>query len=102
MAALTAFFAGIAETSAQPTPPPETDAQRELMQAETERWLRGYYALAQSPLSADDVDIYTAFWNTEVGAAVDDALFEAFGTSYATLSFGLGQAAGRLLPQNDL
>ncbi|MEP1352979.1 MAG: DUF2059 domain-containing protein [Tateyamaria sp.] len=102
MTAQTAFFAGIAETSAQFMPPPETDEQRALMQAETERWLRGYYALAQSPLSEDDVAIYTAFWNTEVAMALDDVLFEAFANSYATLSFGLGQAAGRLLPQNDL
>lgn len=102
MAAQSAFFAGMAATSTQPAPPPETDAQRELMMAETERWLRGYYALAQSPLSPDDVAIYTAFWDTDVATALDDALFEAFGTSYATLSFGLGQAAGRLLPQNEL
>ena len=102
MTAQIAFFAGIAETSAQTAPPPETDEQRAMMQAETERWLRGYYALAQSPLSADDVAIYTAFWETDVAREVDDVLFEAFGSSYATLSFGLGQAAGRLLPQNDL
>ncbi|WP_108837940.1 DUF2059 domain-containing protein [Tateyamaria sp. Alg231-49] len=102
MKAQTAFFAGIAETSPQIVPPPETEEQRALMQAETERWLRGYYALAQSPLSEDDVAIYTAFWNTEVAMALDDVLFEAFANSYATLSFGLGQAAGRLLPQNDL
>lgn len=102
MMAQMAFFAGIAETSLQSAPPPETDEQRAMMQAETELWLRGYYALAQSPLSADDVAVYTAFWDTEVAAALDNALFDAFGASYATLSFGLGQAAGRLLPQNDL
>ncbi|MFL4471159.1 DUF2059 domain-containing protein [Tateyamaria armeniaca] len=102
MAAQVAFFAGMAETSNQNDPLPDTEAQRALILAETERWLRGYYALAQSPLSADDVAIYTAFWETEVATALDDALFDAFGNSYATLSFGLGQAAGRLLPQNDL
>lgn len=97
-----AFFAGLAATSPAAPPPPDVEAQRALIRVETESWLRGYYALAQSPLSADDVAIYTAFWDTDVAEAVDDALFEAFATSYATLSFGLGQAAGRLLPQNDL
>jgi len=102
MTAQTAFFAGMAETSPQFVAPPETDEQRAVMQVETERWLRGYYALAQSPLSEDDVAIYTAFWDTEVAMEIDDVLFDAFATSYATLSFGLGQAAGHLLPQNDL
>ncbi|WP_299731849.1 DUF2059 domain-containing protein [uncultured Tateyamaria sp.] len=97
-----AFFAGIAATAPQAAPVPDSDAQRALIRVDTERWLRGYYALAQSPLNEDDVAIYTAFWDTEVATELDDALFAAFGTSYSTLSFGLGQAAGRLLPQNDL
>lgn len=101
MGARIAFFEGLARvTGGDDTP--DLEAQRDSVRAETESWLRGYTALAQSPLSADEVAIYTAFWDTEVGAAVDDALFEAFGTSYATLSYGLGQAVGRLLPQNDL
>ena len=100
--AQTAFFAGLADVTGRANETPDVEAQRDTVTAETERWLRGYYALAQSPLSADDVAIYTAFWDTDVGRALDDVLFEAFGTSYSTLSFGLGQTAGRLLPQNDL
>lgn len=102
IAAQTAFFDGMALTTGQAPPAPDEDTQRALLRGETESWLRGYYALAQSPLSADDVAIYTAFWETDVAMALDDALFGAFANSYATLSFGLGQAAGRLLPQNDL
>lgn len=97
-----AFFAGMAATAPDIAQPPDTEGQRAMVRIETERWLRGYYALAQSPLSADDVAVYTAFWETDVARAVDDALFAAFAESYATLSFGMGQAAGRLLPQNDL
>lgn len=101
MDARIAFVAGMAEvTGNQDTP--DFEAQRDAVHAETESWLRGYYALAQSPLSADDVAIYTAFWETDVGQAVDDALFDAFGSSYSSLSFALGQAVGRLLPQNEL
>jgi len=102
MAAQEAFYAGLAMSSGQTDSTPDPATQRALIMAETESWLRGYYALAQSPLSADEVAIYTAFWDTEIATALDDALFEAFGTSYASLSFGLGQAAGHLLPQNDL
>lgn len=99
--ARTAFFEGMAMT-APGFDAPDIEALRDTVAAQTERWLRGYYALAHSPLSADDVAIYTAFWNTDVGQALDDALFDTFGDSYATLSFGLGQMVGRLLPQNDL
>ena len=102
MTAQAAFFDGLLTATGQGDTAPDLDAQRDAIVAETESWLRGYYALAQSPLSADDIAIYTAFWKTDVGQALDDALFSAFADSYATLSFGLGQAAGRLLPQNDL
>ncbi|MEO0403074.1 MAG: hypothetical protein AAF214_11920 [Pseudomonadota bacterium] len=100
--AQTAFFAGLVETSGRADVAPDIQEQRSTIMAETESWLRGYYALIQSPLSADEVAIYTAFWDTDVGKALDDAMFAAFGASYASLSYGLGQAAGRLLPQNEL
>ncbi|MEP1965119.1 DUF2059 domain-containing protein [Tateyamaria sp.] len=101
MQARIAFVDGMAAVTG-PQDTPDFDAQRDAVRAETESWLRGYYALAQSPLSADDIAIYTAFWETDVGQAVDAAVFEAFGASYTTLSFALGQAVGRLLPQNEL
>ena len=102
LAAQAAFFDGLASTASRAVPVPDIEAQRENVVAETESWLRGYYALAQSPLGTDEVAIYNAFWDTDVGQALDDALFEAFGASYASLSYGLGQAAGRRLPQNEL
>ncbi len=102
MAAQMAFFDGLAATSAGPGDAPDLEGLRDSLRADTESWLRGYYALAQSPLSGDDVAIYTAFWDTDVGRALDNALFDAFSASYVALSYGLGQAAGRLLPQNEL
>lgn len=101
IAARVAFFEGMALTAPQ-IELPDVEAQRDDVRARTESWLRGYYALAQSPLTADDVAIYTAFWETEVGDAVNAALIGTFTDSYVTLSFGLGQMVGRLLPQNDL
>lgn len=96
-----AFYDGLIATSGQGDAP-DADAARARVLGDTEAWLRGYYALIHSALTADEIAIYRAFWDTEVGRAVDDALFAAFGDSYTTLSFGLGQAAGRLLPQSEL
>ncbi|KIC48792.1 DUF2059 domain-containing protein [Tateyamaria sp. ANG-S1] len=102
VAAQAAFLDGLAEASGQAGDVPDMDGLRARILVDTESWLRGYNALVQSALSADDIAIYTSFWETEVGNAVDDALFLAFGQSYTTLSFALGQAAGRLVPQNEL
>jgi len=102
VAAQAAFFDGLVEASGQSPDALDMDALRLSILEETESWLRGYNALVQSALTEDEIAIYTAFWDTEVGAAVDDALFAAFGQSYTTLSYALGQAAGRLVPQNEL
>lgn len=102
VAAQAAFLDGLAEASGRLDDAPDMDRLRAQILADTESWLRGYNALVQSAMTEDEIAIYTAFWDTEVGKAVDDALFRAFGQSYTTLSYGLGQAAGRLLPQNEL
>lgn len=102
LSAQEAFFAGLSEADTQQGDAPDLEARRDGIRASSESWLRGYYALAHSPLSEDEVAVYTAFWDTDVGRALDDALFDAFSESYVTLSFALGQAAGRLLPQNEL
>ena len=102
VAAQDAFFAGLIASGAGPDTAPNTESQRAAIERSTEEWLRGYYALAQSPLSADDRAIYSAFWDTEVGEALDEVLYTGFGASYTALSFALGQAAGRLAPQNEL
>ena len=97
-----AFMQGMIDASGRATDPPDLDRLRARILIETEDWLRGYNALIQSALNQDDIDVYLAFWDTNVGTAVDDALFQAFGQTYSTLSYALGQAAGRLLPQNEL
>lgn len=102
VSAQAAFLDGLVEASGSTEDAPDMDQLRARIQVDTESWLRGYNALVQSAMTEDDIAIYTAFWETDVGAAVDDALFLAFGQSYTTLSYALGQAAGRLLPQNEL
>ncbi len=102
LAAQVAFLQGFSETSDEAQDAPDMDQLRAHILIDTESWLRGYSALVQSAMTGDEIDVYTAFWDTEVGAAVDDALFAAFGQSYTTLSYALGQAAGHLAPQNEL
>ncbi|WP_299041936.1 DUF2059 domain-containing protein [uncultured Tateyamaria sp.] len=102
VAAQAAFLDGLADASGSTDAQPNLDRLRARILTDTESWLRGYNALVQSAMTEDDIAIYTAFWDTEVGQAVDNALFLGFGQSYTTLSYALGQAAGRLLPQNEL
>ncbi|WP_223428374.1 hypothetical protein [Tateyamaria pelophila] len=102
VSAQNAFFDGFAQSTRSPMPAPDAEDLRDGIAAETETWLLGYYALTLSALSDEDIDIYSDFWRTEVGAAVDDAIFEAFGDSYTTLSFALGQAVGLLMPADEL
>lgn len=96
------FLEGMIDASGRSEDLPDMDQLRARIRTDTESWLRGYNALIQSALSEDDIAVYIAFWETDVGAAVDDALFQSFGQTYTTLSYALGQAAGRLMPQNEL
>jgi hypothetical protein len=102
IAAQTAFFEGMAATITSAFAPPDIEEQRPNIMQDTRIWLTGYYALVQSALSDSDIETYTDFWRTEVGATLDDTLFEVFGQSYIALSYGLGQAVGRLIPPSEL
>jgi hypothetical protein len=100
--AQTAFFAGMSETLGNANSQPDIEGQRPMISGETESWLKGYYVLIQSALEEGDLQSYSDFWRTAVGRAVDDAVFEVFADNYTSLSYGLGQAAGRLLPPREL
>lgn len=102
IASQTAFFEGLATAAGQSDMAPDIEGQRGQMAEESRAWLTGYYMLVASALEENDLDTYIAFWETDVGRAVDDALYEAFEDSYVDLSFALGQLVGRLLPQNEL
>lgn len=102
VAAQNAFYKGFAAISEEQDAAPDIESQRPLIKEETSAWVTGYYVLVASALSDQDLDRYITFWETDVGVALDTAMNEAFEASYMTLSFGLGQAIGRLLPQNEL
>lgn len=96
-----AFWAGVAAT-APDFDVPDMDAQREGITTRSRDWVTGYYMLVASAFEEDDLATYTAFWDTEVGEAWDNAVSEALEEMYTELSFATGQAVGRLLPQNEL
>ena len=96
-----AFYDGVL-AAAPGLDTPDIEAERAIIAEETRAWITGYYMLVDSAVAENDLDTYAAFWETDVGQAVDAALAEAFQDSYVTLSYGLGQLVGRLLPQNDL
>mmetsp|Transcript_23869 Transcript_23869/g.43247 ORF Transcript_23869/g.43247 Transcript_23869/m.43247 type:complete len:259 (-) Transcript_23869:3464-4240(-) len=102
MDARAAFFDGMAETVPTPFDMPDIEAQRGAVRAATDAWLKGYYALVLSALTPEETRTYTDFWNTEIGGALDEAVSEVFGQSYVALSFGLGQAVGRLMLPDEL
>lgn len=102
VSAQAAFFDGFAQSTDSTLPAPGMEELRAGIATETEAWLKGYYTLIQSALSDEDIDTYSNFWRTDIGAAVDDAVFKVFGESYTNLSFALGQTVGLLAPANEL
>ncbi|MEO0668177.1 MAG: DUF2059 domain-containing protein [Pseudomonadota bacterium] len=101
MAARTAFYDGFL-AAAPSTDAPDIEGQRGTVAEDTRTWITGYYMLVASAMEDDDLDTYTAFWETDVAQRVDAALSDAFEQSYVSLSYGMGQIVGRLMPQNDL
>lgn len=102
VAAQIAFFEGLVAAGGLSDQAPDVDGRRGIISEDTRAWLTGYYMLVASVIEPNDLDTYIAFWETDVGRAVDEALYVAFEEAYVALSFGLGQAVGRLLPQNEL
>lgn len=77
-------------------------AQEPGIRAEIEEWLFAYLALAYGPLEDADLDVYTAFFETAEGKALNTARFAAFHEMFETLSRDLGRAAGALLEGEEL
>lgn len=95
------FFSGM-QSAAPGAPAPDIEGQRGQVTERTRAWITGYYMLVASALEEHDLSTYSAFWETDVGQALDEALFVAFEALYVDLSFALGQMVGRLMPQNEL
>ncbi|MEL7100702.1 MAG: hypothetical protein AAGM84_17890 [Pseudomonadota bacterium] len=72
------------------------------MDEDTRAWLAGFFTLAYSPLDRAELEVLTAFWESDVGLAFSDALFEAFDTAYAERWFAMGRAAALFLSSEDI
>ena len=94
-----AFYQGLSDGGAFPTPMSESDILRDVwtqepaVRTDTADWLMAYLGLAYQPLSDADLDAYIEFSLTPAGRAVNRAQFVAFDRVFANISRRLGMAA---------
>jgi hypothetical protein len=74
----------------------EVWGQEPELRRDTIEWLYSFQLSAYSGLSDADIEAYTAFSETEAGAALNAALFAAFDTVFNQLSFRAGRRGGGL------
>lgn len=80
----------------------EVWSQEEEIRADLEEWLYSFLALAYHPLSEAELDGYIAMSRTAAGGALNRALFAGFNEMFETLSYELGNEAGRVLRAQDI
>lgn len=68
----------------------------------TSEWVYGFLLLAYDPVSATDLEKYTAFSASDTGVALNGALFAAFDDMFDAISFALGREAARVMAGQDL
>ena len=94
-----AFYQGLSDGGAFPTPMSERDILRDVwtqeptVRTDTADWLMAYLGLAYQPLSDADLDAYIEFSLTPAGRAVNRAQFTAFDQVFVDISRRLGLAA---------
>jgi hypothetical protein len=102
-----AFYRGLSDGGAF-----EVEIPEELMLAEvwgqepelrrdTIEWLYSFQLSAYAGLSDADIEAYTALSETQAGAALNAALFEAFDRVFNQLSYELGVAAAGFIVGED-
>mgnify|MGYP000008785445 FL=1 len=67
-----------------------------------EAWLSGYLCAAYGDVARDDLAAYTAFSESDAGAALNAALFDGYGALYKDLSYALGLAVSVQILGEDL
>jgi hypothetical protein len=108
MNASLAFYKGMAEGGAMAADMSERDmldlvwSQEPDVRAETETWVYAYLATSYAPLDDDALARYVAFYATEPGRDLNQALFAAFDAVFTDVSHELGRAAALQLVSQDL
>jgi hypothetical protein len=80
----------------------EVWGQESEIRKDTSEWLFGFLIMAYQPLSDEDLNAYLTFSRTDVGKALNTALFAGFDRLYVDISYGLGRAVALELAGSDL
>lgn len=103
-----AFFTGLQDGGALPPGMTEDQiladvwAQEPDIRTNTTEWVYAFLLLAYQPLSASDLQTFTAFSETDAGQQMNRALFEAFDRMFLDISRALGEAAAEELTTQEL
>jgi len=103
-----AFYSGLQDGGALPPGMTEDQiladvwAQEPDIRDNTTEWVYAFLMLAYQPLSAADLETFTAFSETETGQRMNRALFEAFDRMFLEISRSLGEAAAEELTTQEL
>lgn len=103
-----AFYLGLIDGGAMPpgmTPDVALDdvwSREAEIRANTTEWVYAFLLMAYQPLDDADLQAYIAFSETEAGASLNDALFQAFSAMFDEMSRGLGLAASRFMLTQEL
>lgn len=94
--------AGIGQNLAQADILADIWTQEPSIRLDTERWLYSYLNMAYQPLTDDELQVYTDFYQSPAGQALNHAIFVAFDEMFETINLGLGRAAAEFLGGQDL
>lgn len=72
------------------------------LRLDAERWLYGYFLLAQQPLPLEDLEAYVAFARSPTGEALNAALFKGYESVFTDIAYGLGRAVALNAAGNDI
>ncbi|MHA6325905.1 DUF2059 domain-containing protein [Roseivivax sp. CAU 1753] len=76
--------------------------QEEATRRDTEEWVYGYLMMAYGPLTDAELETYVTLSESEVGRALNRALFAGFGQMYDDISYALGLGAAAEMSGIDL
>ena len=77
-------------------------AERDAITEDTEGWLGGFFALAYSPLTIEELTAYADFAESTAGKALNSGLFAGFDPLYEDISYALGRAMALNMAAEEL
>lgn len=77
-------------------------AERDTITEDTEGWLGGFFALAYSPLTIEELTAYADFAESSAGKALNSGLFAGFDPLYEDISYALGRAMALNMAAEEL